>query len=77
MQRTVTMISSIIFDPKMYNVKARPLNRMWNRHAVGWDDLENWSAAGRADGVYDDCGEDVEDDDGAALLIMPERTLFV
>lgn len=84
MHNTVTMMSSISFDPKMYKVKARPLNKMWNRQAVGCEDWVNWSADGRAsyDGLYDDDGaapaaaagevEGLADDD-----IMLDSTLFV
>ena len=76
MHNTVTIISSIILDPKIYNVTANALNSIWKKHAVGWDDLENWSAVGSVEdpGVYDD-GEDgcVVGD----VAIIFERTLFV
>ena len=76
MHNTVTIISSIILDPNIYNVTANALNSIWKKHAVGWDDLENWSAVGSVEdpGVYDD-GEDgcVVGD----VAIIFERALFV
>ena len=61
------------------NVNAKPLNNIWKRHAVGWDDLENCKTEGNVDdpGVQDEDGDGEVGEDAAALSIIPERTLFV